>query len=104
MMAPPDFIAESKKHVSLLNPQGNFVLEQALGEMINEGDFFRYQKKALKVYKERMLHFEALLRHYFEDEIKFERPSNGFAFWIEFQESVSRSEEHTSELQSRPHL
>lgn len=89
MMAPPDFITESKKHVSLLNPQGNFVLEQALGEMISEGDFFRYQKKALKVYKERMLHFEALLEHYFEEEIKFERPSNGFAFWIEFQQQIS---------------
>lgn len=100
MMAPPDFIAESKKHVSLLNPQGNFVLEQALGEMINEGDFFRYQKKALKVYKERMLHFEALLEHYFEEEIKFERPSNGFAFWIEFQESVSLTKLR-QELKSR---
>src|SRR5690554_7004132 len=68
--------------------------------MINEGDFFRYQKKALKVYKERMLHFEALLRHYFEDEIKFERPSNGFAFWIEFQESVSLTKLR-QELKSR---
>jgi GntR family transcriptional regulator/MocR family aminotransferase len=89
MMAPPDFIAESKKHVSILNPQGNFVLEQALGEMIIEGDMFRYQKKTIKIYRERMLHFEALLKQYFEESIKFERPANGFAFWIEFQEQIS---------------
>ncbi|HLV42847.1 MAG TPA: PLP-dependent aminotransferase family protein [Brumimicrobium sp.] len=89
MMAPPDFIAESKKHVSLLNPQGNYVLEQALGEMISEGDFFRYQKKALKIYRERMLHFEALLTQYFGEDIHFNRPSNGFAFWIQFKEQIS---------------
>ena len=89
MMAPPDFIAESKKHVSLLNPQGNFVLEQALGEMINEGDLFRYLKKALKIYRERMLYFEALLEQHFGADIHFDRPSNGFAFWIEFKEQIS---------------
>lgn len=89
MMAPPDFIKEAKKHVSVLNPQGNFVLEQALGEMIVEGDLFRYQKKAIKIYRERMLHFEALLKQYFGESIKFERPANGFAFWIEFQEQIS---------------
>lgn len=89
MMAPPNFIAESKKHVSLLNPQGNFVLEQALGEMISEGDLFRYLKKVLKIYRERMLHFEALLEKHFGEAINFERPSNGFAFWIEFKEQFS---------------
>lgn len=89
MMAPLDFVAESKKHVSVLNPQGNFVLEQALGEMILEGDLFRYQKKSLKVYRERMLHFEALSKQFFGESIKFERPANGFAFWIEFQEQIS---------------
>ncbi|PWH85153.1 aminotransferase-like domain-containing protein [Brumimicrobium oceani] len=89
MMAPPDFVEEAKKHVSVLNPQGNFVLEQALGEMIAEGDFFRYQKKALKIYKERMMHFESLLKHYFGDLIQLERPKNGFAFWIEFKKQIS---------------
>lgn len=89
MMAPPDFITESKKHVSLLNPQGNYVLEQALGEMISEGDFFRYQKKALKIYSERMLSFEALLERHFGEAIHFNRPSNGFAFWIQFKELIS---------------
>ena len=89
MMAPPDFISESKKHVSILNPQGNFVLEQALGEMIIEGDMFRYQKKTIKIYRERMLQFEALLERDFGETIRFERPAYGFAFWIEFQEKIS---------------
>jgi GntR family transcriptional regulator/MocR family aminotransferase len=89
MMAPLDFIAESKNHVSALNPQGNFVLEQALGEMIAEGDFFRYQKKTMKVCHERMLYFELLLTEYFGKSIYFEKPRNGFAFWIEFKEQIS---------------
>src|SRR5690554_3186073 len=68
--------------------------------MINELDCFRYIKKSLKVYKERILHLEDILRHYFEDENKLERPSNGFAFWIEFQESVSLTKLR-QELKSR---
>ena len=89
MMAPIDFINESKKHVSALNPQGNFVLEQALGEMIAEGDLFRYQRKALKVYHERLLLFESLLLNSFGETICFVKPRNGFAFWIEFKEHIS---------------
>ncbi|WP_107038469.1 aminotransferase-like domain-containing protein [Brumimicrobium mesophilum] len=100
MMAPQDFIAESKKHVSVLNPQGNFVLEQVLGEMIAEGDLFRYQKKAIKIYRERMLHFEELLRHFFGKSIRFERPVNGFAFWIEFKEQISLTQ-LAKEMKSR---
>lgn len=89
MMAPLDFIAESKKHVAMLNPQGDFVIEQSLGEMIAEGDLFRYQKKALKIYQERLLYFEVLLKQYFGTAIHFEKPLNGFAFWIKFQEDIS---------------
>jgi GntR family transcriptional regulator/MocR family aminotransferase len=89
MIAPLDFIAESKNHVSALNPQGNYVLEQALGEMIAEGDLFRYQKKTLKICHERRLHFESLLIEHFGECIRFEKPLNGFAFWIEFKEQIS---------------
>lgn len=89
MVAPSDFIEEAKKYVSLLNPQGNFVLEQALGEMIVEGDLFRYLKKSIKIYRERRLNFHSLLNLYFKDEIYFELPSNGFAFWVEFKTQFS---------------
>lgn len=91
MIAPPDFIEEAKKHVSLLNPQGNFVLEQALGEMIAEGDMFRYLKKAIKTYKERKLKFEELLQEHFKDSLHFASPTNGFAFWIGFKQQLSLS-------------
>lgn len=89
VVAPTDFISEAKKHVSLLNPQGNFVLEQALGEMIVEGDLFRYQKKALKVYKERRMKFSALLQANFGELIHFTPPENGFAYWITFKKQIS---------------
>ena len=89
MVAPPDFIEEAKKHVAVLHPQGDFVTEQALGEMISEGDFFRYLKKTKKVYSERMMHFESLLIQYFGTSIHSVCPSNGFAFWITFKDSFS---------------
>jgi GntR family transcriptional regulator/MocR family aminotransferase len=89
MIAPPDFIMESKKHISVLNPQGDFVLEQALGEMIVEGDLLRYQKKTLKIFHERMLHFASLLKEHFGSDLIFNQPLNGFAYWIEFQNDIS---------------
>lgn len=89
MVAPIDFIAEAKKHVALLNPQGNFVLEQALGEMIVEGDLFRYHRKALKVYKERRVKFGKLLQAKFGKSIHVVPPENGLAYWIVFNKKIA---------------
>ncbi|PKR80778.1 GntR family transcriptional regulator [Brumimicrobium salinarum] len=89
IVAFPDFIAAAKKHVSVLQPQGNYVLEQALGEMISEGDFYRYLKKSMKIYTERLQFFEDLLRTHLGNEIEYEIPNNGFAFWIIFKQSIS---------------
>lgn len=89
MLAFPDYIREAKKHVAVLQPQGNYVLEQALGEMINEGDYFRFLKKSMKIYTERMLHADMLFQSYFDNEFDYEIPHSGFAFWIRFKNPIS---------------
>ncbi|MBS1571645.1 MAG: PLP-dependent aminotransferase family protein [Bacteroidetes bacterium] len=83
-----DIISEANKYFSYL---GNFdyYKEQALAEMITEGDIFRYTRKVLKTYQERKKMFAQLLHNYFNDTISYEIPNGGLSFWIIFNIKIS---------------
>lgn len=51
VVAPDNLIAEMRKHLAIIDRQGDLIMEQALGEMIEEGEVHRHLKKSLKVYR-----------------------------------------------------
>src|SRR5690606_12209374 len=53
VVAPDNLIAEMRKYLAIIDRQGDVIMEQALGEMIEEGEVHRHLKKSLKVYRER---------------------------------------------------
>src|SRR5699024_9411760 len=52
MLAPQDIIEEAQNYLRIFG-HTDVVKEQALGEMINEGDIHRYRRKALTLYRSR---------------------------------------------------
>lgn len=64
-------------------------MEQALGEMIAEGEINRHLKKSAKIYKERRDLFTDLLQKHLRDQVKFSIPSGGLAVWLEWQSPVN---------------
>lgn len=88
IIGPKDFLEEGKKYLSIFG-KPNFMLEQALGEIIHQGDIHRYQRKFRKVNNERKELFAQLLQSYFKNQICFDVPYSGLAFWIRFEESFS---------------
>ncbi len=90
MIAPKDFIEEAHKYLNIFGRR-DVVKEQALGEIINDGDIHRYRRKATKMYQTRRDTFEQLLPHYFPDIFVFDRPKGGLAFWLELPPSFSLS-------------
>lgn len=90
MIAPQDFIKEAQKHFNIFG-KIDIVKEQALAEMIYEGDIHRYRRKALQTYQSRRDLFAALLKENFPSGVKFMVPKGGLAFWIEFEQSISLS-------------
>src|SRR5262249_53234565 len=64
--------------------QGDTILEKAIAELFVEGEIQRHQKKASKIYHARRDYFAALLKHRFDDVLKFQLPSGGMAIWTVF--------------------
>lgn len=84
IVAPENLMVEMRKHLGIIDRQGDILMERTLGEMIEEGEINRYLKKSLKVYQERRDHFSVLLQENFGDLITFEKPSGGLAIWMEW--------------------
>ncbi len=89
IVAPKDFIKEAEKFMAMLVPKGDLITEQAIGEMIEEGDVFRFIKKSNRQYIERRNAFATRLKELFKDELLFRTPANGLALWIEWKKPIS---------------
>nr|WP_288812319.1 PLP-dependent aminotransferase family protein [uncultured Sphingobacterium sp.] len=88
LIAPQDLLEEGKKYLNLFG-KPNFMIEKTLGEIIHQGDIFRYQRKFQKIVTERKDLFAQLLDSHFGDKVAFTVPVSGLAFWIPFNSSFS---------------
>ncbi|MDM1555012.1 MULTISPECIES: PLP-dependent aminotransferase family protein [Chryseobacterium] len=89
IVAPENLMVEMRKHLGIIDRQGDILMERTLGEMIEEGEINRYLKKSLKIYQERRDHFSTLLKDSLGDMITFEKPSGGLAIWIEWNVPIN---------------
>lgn len=84
IVAPENLVYELRKHLQILDRQGDPLIEQVLGELIEEGEIHRYTKKTLPVYEARRNRMAELLTTLFDGNIRFERPAGGLAIWTEW--------------------
>ena len=89
VLAPDNLIQELHKYQAILDRQGDMLMEQALAELIEEGEFHRQLKKSLKHYKDRRDHCCALLQSQFQDVLHFQKPSGGLAVWTVWEPKIS---------------
>lgn len=88
LIAPQDLLEEGKKYLNIFG-MPNFMLEKTLGDIIHQGDILRYQRKSRKVISERKAFFAQLLHTRFTDQITFNIPNSGLAFWVQFNKAFS---------------
>lgn len=89
VVAPETLITELAKLRRVVDRQGDLVMEQAMGELLAEGEIQRHLKKAQKIYHARRDHFATELERNFGGDLKFTRPSGGLAVWAEWQIPVN---------------
>ena len=89
VVAPKNFIDEMQKYLSILDGQGDVVMEQVLAEMIAEGDMHRHLKKSLKVYQERRENCCKVIEALFGNKVSFTPPKGGLALWLRWNIPVS---------------
>ncbi|TDE12026.1 aminotransferase-like domain-containing protein [Dyadobacter psychrotolerans] len=89
IVAPENFIVELAKLRRIIDRQGDLMMEQALGEMLREGEIQRHLKKAQKVYHERRDLLCSLLKDKFENELIHSLPPGGLAVWTEWRKDIN---------------
>jgi GntR family transcriptional regulator/MocR family aminotransferase len=89
LIAPQNLITELAKLRRIIDRQGDLMMEQTLGEMLNEGEIQRHLKKAQKVYHERRDLLCEILTNEFGDYVDHTLPPGGLAVWTEWRKDIN---------------
>jgi GntR family transcriptional regulator / MocR family aminotransferase len=81
MVAPRNFLEQAARLRRLIDRQGEQLLEEAMANLLKNGDIGRHLKKAHKLYKERRDLLCRLLSENLSDHLSFKVPDGGFAVW-----------------------
>jgi len=96
IVAPQAFIDQLGQLRSIIDKQGDPILEQAVAELIEDGEIKRHTRKAHSEYLLRRNTLGLLLKQYFGDLVSFEMPAGGLAIWIWFDKKYSLKMLHGS--------
>jgi GntR family transcriptional regulator/MocR family aminotransferase len=85
---PVNLMEEITKFRRIIDRQGDPILEQAVAELIREGDIKRHLKKSLRVYQQRRDLFCQLLTEKLGEAIQFKIPDGGMAVWAKLDPAL----------------
>jgi GntR family transcriptional regulator/MocR family aminotransferase len=90
MIAPQNLITQATRLRRLIDRQGEQLLEEAMANLLKNGDIGRHLKKANKLYQERRDVLCRLLQEKLGDNVSFNIPNGGFAVWMEYKNGIDR--------------
>lgn len=88
MVAPENLIERATRLRYLIDRQGESLLEEAMANLLKNGDINRHLRKANKLYHERRDVLCKLLCEQLADEIQFDVPDGGMAVWATYTGNV----------------
>lgn len=74
-----DSVAALRKFIDV---QGDSVMEYAIAELMQQGDIRKHAHRAYLVYRQRRENMERCLQEHLSDQVTFEKPEGGLAYWI----------------------
>jgi len=84
MVAPENVIREATRLRRLVDRQGEQLLEEAIANLLQNGDISRHLKKANKIYHARRDLLCSLLQEEMGRQLRFTVPDGGFAVWAQY--------------------
>ncbi|WP_129713590.1 PLP-dependent aminotransferase family protein [Pedobacter sp. SYP-B3415] len=88
IVAPANLISQTATLRKLIDRQGEQLLEEAIANLLKNGDISRHLKKMNKIYHERRDLLAALLNSHLNGKLRFRLPDGGFAIWAEYLNGV----------------
>lgn len=89
LIASKEFVDEASKLRSIVDRQGDALLELTFANFIKSGDLDRHIRKVMKIYKKRRDLFCKLLKYELGDFFEFETPKGGMAVWTKLNSNYS---------------
>lgn len=72
-----------------IDRQGDMIMERAIADLIEDGTLRRHNKRVISIYQQKRDLVEALLiEHFDQNEIEFEKPEGGLAYWIKLKKKM----------------
>jgi len=90
LVAPVNLIQQATRLRRLIDRQGELLMEEAMANLLRNGDIDRHLKKANKIYHERRDRLCALLQSELGSRVGFCEPSGGFAVYTHFHGMPTR--------------
>lgn len=82
LVSSTDVIKKAGEHRKIIDVQGDNIMEEALLQLVNEGEIKRHLKRTTPVYKAKRDFFEQICLKYLAGKARFSKPEGGLAFWI----------------------
>lgn len=82
LASSPGFVQKIGDLREIIDVQNDSMMEQAIVELIKNGDVKRHTRRAAKYYKEKRKYFKKLLDIHLRDKAMYTVPAGGLAFWI----------------------
>ena len=86
IVAERHFIHQAIRFKRLIDIRGDFMMESALANLIENGELGRHIKRSKKIYAERLESASKLIAATFAESISFEKPQGGMALWLRFDQ------------------
>jgi len=90
--APQNLIEQLARLRRMIDRQGEQLLEEALANLLKNGDIGRHLKKTSKIYHERRDVFCDLLKDHLGEHVSFKIPDGGFAVWLQYLNGINAME------------
>jgi GntR family transcriptional regulator/MocR family aminotransferase len=88
VVAPPPLIARMAAERSLIDRQGDLVLECSIAELLEDGEVERHVRRTRRIYHARRDAFCENLERELAGVVKFRRPPGGLAIWADVAPEV----------------
>lgn len=82
LVSSVDFIEKVGNLRKIIDVQGDNIMEQAVLQLINDGEVKRHLKRTSALYKVKRDYFETLLEKHLAGKVDVIKPEGGLAFWV----------------------
>ncbi|KFF15636.1 MocR-like pyridoxine biosynthesis transcription factor PdxR [Flavobacterium hydatis] len=82
LVSNTETVEKVAKHRKIIDVQGDNIMEEAVLQLINEGEIKRHLKRTTIIYKAKRDYFEIICNKHLKNKTAFVKPEGGLAFWI----------------------